>query len=355
MDETISSLADSKPVALREISCTELENSIFSPGDIFWVKKSGARIKILGSGDVIDHEYLKKFDGRANGLQANIIADISVVGDAMKLFLSLSHARTENERIERRMELMRWFKNIFWIGSHRGSLLDLVKIGTEVFYKLDVDTSQRLTSASNFLFKRSALVAPMAVFICLGMGYLDFNFLRDLYHLCFLFDFALDRQGLSYNLLKATELERRKSGDGIACLFLGDNPGPELEAFQFHPRKGMLEAKELCSKHFTDPNLINLIMKHHERVNGKGFPFGINEDEMSDLDTIIIFLNHLISYDELSYSRNDGQQFLKNQLECESGEDAGEIFGLRLKDIIIQVFDSIPDIDDDEVKKEDVI
>ena len=348
MVENKSHLIDEKELAsLEEISFEELERGVFCPGRLYWIKRNGRPLKLLEVGEVLDHEYIAKFKRQDALLKIYRISNLGVVTEGKMLLQAFKNAESEMKRVELREELLKWFKSIYWDGSRSGSLLDLVRVTVERFYNFDEKTSNHLREASILLYKRSALVGAFGVMTALALGYLDYKLLSDIYHLCFLFDYSLDHNSLSFNLLNAIELERQRSGKGVACLFLGENPGPELEIFQSHPMKSFEITMKECQAIFHDPHLLRLILRHHEKINGKGFPLGLNEHEMSDLELMIILINHIVTYENLDYQLNDGKGFYRHLIMFYEHKGIDEFFSLRLKHLISEIFERIKTVTED--------
>lgn len=329
------------PAEVYPISIESVMEMIFTPGEIYWKKKSGKLIKVLRAGEAVDVKAVTKFKERKMDLAIKWMSSTEMVDLVSGHFEQLKNAINELERVELRKKILEWFKESYWRADKKANFLDLTQIGEKVFYTFNEEMSEILKGTSQMIFERAALVGTIGVFSALALGHTDFKTLQDIYGLCYLFDFAFDKNSYSFNLNKATELERAAPGDGVAFLIVGEDTGPELGPFMQHTFRGARLARERCGKFFHSEGILKNITIHHERINGNGFPLRINEDEMSDVEELIIFLNSVIPYRCFNYELNDAKGFFK-KIVYES-----EVFGLnesitkRFKKMIIKVMEGI--------------
>ncbi|MCK5883248.1 MAG: hypothetical protein KAG61_06135 [Bacteriovoracaceae bacterium] len=312
----------------------EYDDEIFSPGIVYWIKGEDKSVKVVDAGDPFDHEQLQKFFKQGATLKIDRYMNIDVVSEGKIYLNGLKNAKTEVQRLRHRKNLIKWFSIIYWDGARSGNLVDLMKLGTDVFYSFDPYLTERFVATSTPMFKRSGVSSTISVFLAIILGYTDFKMLRDLYHLSYLFDFSFDGK-LSYNAIRASELERECSGEGVAYLFLGDNPGPELDAFIEHPRVSYERAYESFQALFNDPGILRLIKMQHEKVNGKGFPASVKACDLSDIESLVIFINHMIPYEDFEITPIDGMRFLKASLAEYEYSDINEVLSARFKNLIV--------------------
>ena len=310
-------------------SIHDMKKSFFACGDIFWQKNSGKLTKILDAGAIIEKSHLDKFKGKT--LLIERVSDVKTIESVVMKFSSFSKALDEQSRIENREKILRWFGGVFWHGNNNASLLDLVKIGEKSFYNFDEKITNELKNTGHTLFIRSSLVASLSSYILLILGYTDPKFLKDIYNLCFIFDYAFDQESFTFTLNKATEAERYAPGDGIVQLIVGEDSGPELDTFMHHIFSGVQKAKLNLSKFFYDEGIFKLILRHHERINGQGFPYEIKEHEMSEIEQVIIFLNNSITYNTLDFKQNDGVGFFKKTIDYFSENQKTYVLSDKIK------------------------
>jgi hypothetical protein len=83
-------------------------------------------------------------------------------------------------------------------------------------------------------------------------------------------------------------------------------------------------------------NLFELIEKHHEKFDGKGFPTGINEHEMSLLESIIVFTAAAIPYEGEEFKQNDGRGYVRKTLSSMSAEMLSNSFKMQIDSLFVK-------------------
>jgi len=92
-------------------------------------------------------------------------------------------------------------------------------------------------------------------------------------------------------------------------------------------------------KSLKNSGMANLIKMHHEKLNGKGFPARLSENELSDLECALIFSSNLFSLIEYGFKQSDGVEFFKNVL-THNDRDLGRTLGHRVQKLSINLFKS---------------
>jgi putative nucleotidyltransferase with HDIG domain len=75
-----------------------------------------------------------------------------------------------------------------------------------------------------------------------------------------------------------------------------------------HPQKSV----ELLSKVPNIPDLFTIILEHHERPDGSGFPRGLKANRISPLSCILIVAHHACELIELNDSQKEKKNILKS-------------------------------------------
>lgn len=325
-------------ISKDEMSYEELMKFHFSPGDVFWKRKFAGPIRLIRAGDIVNQKHMHKFREGNHTFFVCSIVNQDNVNKVAKLFEELSKIRIGKDRSQKRNEILGWFKKIYWDGEEEGSLLDLVMIGERAFYIFEKEVQERLQETSMLLYRRSSFLSILSVFFALGLGHMEFTFLSDLYHICYLFDYSLEKNNLSFAINEALEMERMEVGRGKK--YLAGISEDEVEKFESHPRMSMNQTLTDCKKYFVNPDLVYLIDLHHERVSGNGFPNGINENEMSDIENIITSLVHIIAYDDIVFENNDGPNYAKKIL-ARAKDMTDDNLGIRMSYLLNGLFENI--------------
>ena len=326
----------------RPVDFAELKDYLFSPANVFLTYSSGKKTKLIKASGVINEEYLKKFNSSKKRIEIETIANISNVEQFNELFKIYQNAKTEREKIIGRNSILTLFSSIYWKGANGGSLLDLVISCEKSFLKFDMDAIEELRNFGEDFFIRSSLMASLGLVLCMSLGYLDKIFLEDVYHLFFVLDYGLNNN-ISYNITEALKKDRLQVGAGKS--FLSSNSNRiEMSLFNKHPLLGVKKSLNKFAVFFNQKDILNFIKIHHERICGQGFPMGIGQDEMNDLEQVIVFLSHLVPIKEYDFSRTDGQGYLKET--CEKLEDRNNILGKSIENILLNIFENMPTWDE---------
>lgn len=316
----------------------EIEGELLSPGDIFWIKSNGDQILISPYGSIINHEQLNKFLKAKVNIVIDMMVNYSVKSEGVKFFDKLKHANTLSEKNAARNDFLVWNDKLLWSGITNGSFVDVMNVFLGSVHFFDPKIEEVLLHMSQSDFQRSILTGSMSVIFALALGYNDYSYLQDLYHLHFIFDQSLNSQGMSFTLREAAEKERQKSGEGVSHLLINKEEGPEMAKFKKHAVEGQKLAKKIFGKLFHSSDTFHLVGKHHEKINGKGFPKGLHADELSEIEQIVILSGHLFSFDELNFKRNDARSFFEKILKSDF-VNKSEIISNELVSSLIHVFE----------------
>jgi len=316
---------------IRPFKIEDLKGYILYPGDIFWQKKSGP-LKIAHAGDPINPKELEKYLKINQTLKIHWLINEKKVEIACKLIQKIKETNFDHIKAMERQILFDWFTENFYDDKNESTLLELAIIGHREFYKFEEGFTNKCSETSVELFRRCSVLASLNVFFAIAFGYLDYSFLSDVYHITYLFDYSFEREGYSYNLLQASEFERISGQDGRNLL----KEGSELAIFDQHPYSSKSYAEMDFYQIIENKNLFELIEKHHEKFNGKGFPVGISEQEMSLLECIIIFTAAAIPYEGTEFKQNDGRGYIRKSLSAMSSEMLSNSFKKQIDDLFVK-------------------
>lgn len=305
----------------------------FSVGEIFWTMSSGKKITLFHPGDWIRKSYLKKFVDAGKTIEISPEVNDSYCVKGLELFRALKEAEEEQVKAELRDNIIEWLSSGYWNGEEEVGLLDLAFVFEQIFYEFNNEEEEILFAMSGDLFKRSSVVSSLLVSMAIVMGYTDFELLKDLYHLTYLFDVSLDETILSTNIINALEQERMSPQS-----WHGDLNEAELEVFKAHSANGVDKAFKFFESRISNPGLMHFIETHHERINGKGFPLGLVEGEISDLEGLIIFINNRFPYNNLEMKSGDAKSLIRDLME--KSEHVEAVLTNRIKKMITNEFEN---------------
>lgn len=287
---------------LSTVKLEDLRPDSVCPAHLFVFIKSKPFL-LLRAGDYLDRDFLDKYRGR--GARSFLALEVASSADARtwrSFFSRLNRCRSEKEKRALQDEFVRKFADVHWRKSSR-SFLSFALACHDEFYGLPKSFGRELQEASHILFSRAVSCSAIAAAYCFVDGLLERSFMRDMYNAAFALDCGLAAGGApSYLLLEACEAERKVPGSGTALL---EKKGRgEKELFINHPEAGAkkAEAFESC---FSNPEVIEHIRFHHEKTDGSGFPFGLTRSALASSETVLMFADHMTSFEERIFKEGD--------------------------------------------------
>ncbi len=326
------------PEGFENLNLGELEENIFSMGDIYWRKISGKNILLFKTGELAD---IKKIHKMLEKGQQLIIKRLTTCYQSKRLFQAISLLSKESDAREIeiiRLKVLSIFRDLFWIGNGEGEIVELQSFGRRTFFSLPASFDKSLQSVGIDIYNRNHMMAGVGVLLAMVMGYSRFEFLQDFYHSLLLVDYRPSGKAIGFFSVEAMKKEFHHAGSGLK--HLGPYPFESI-IFEKHSK---VEFKEEIQKIFNDPSVLMVIEKHHELMNGLGFNH-LHEDVLSDLECILIFVHGLFEVGEMSFKKNDGKMFIKNSLENCKREN--ELLSLRLKNMLKHILEGLPNIEEE--------
>ncbi len=313
-----------------EISFEQLENFCFAPGDINWKGK----VTLCSAGDVIDHNYVLKFFKAQNTLPCNYRMYSWNVDKFVSFMDELREAKSHSAREKVRVYFLNWFKNVFWNGKSEGSLLDLMEAAHRTFNDLPDRMVNEWKTKSLDLYRVYSLQGALMVCFSLALGYVDYRVLKDIYHLPFFFDSGL-LKNLNYSMVAAISEEWRDKGRPLQLL----NDAEEKKNFEEHSENPFILFPEAEEKFFYMKNLMPLISRHHEKTDGSGFPHGVKWSELSDLETLIIFVSQNYGLEMVNFDNENTCVFLHGRVDSEVCNE--NTLSPRLESMLVGIFKNL--------------
>ena len=303
---------------LETISFDDLLKMNIAPGHLFFIPRKAKMppICLLKGGGYIDKEWIVKYTNK--GLRSFfcfVIKDDKKIKDGSALLKKLRISKNEEEAYLARNEFINWVKVFLWDGNDDISFLDLSLICMSVFFDLDEKVVTQIMDKSLVIYDRAQRVSALGVIVALILGYTDFDFLKDVYHACFLLDYGLCDDTIPFKVIEALEVERIKPGTGRDHLVASRASQSEIDLFLNHPKNGFEKVLVTCESKFKYPEVVKLILRHHENGMGTGFPLELLHDDLSEWETIPMFVDHLVSYAETLSKKGDARGFLKDQID----------------------------------------
>lgn len=274
------------------INFDDLQKMKLCPGHIFFLPASGGRpICLLPAGGVIDSKWIQKY--REKGLKSFYylpVIDRARIDILSSTILSLKNATNEEESYEIRAKIMR----TFWSGVKERHLnwVDLSFLGMESFWALPEKFLTEFQEASLVFHERAHVIATIGAISAIGLGYVEYEFVRDLYHALYLMDLGLLEAPIPFHMLEALALEVQIPRAGTTLLIKKDASGKEAQRFLMHPLEGLRRCKDIIDN-FKYPAVLSVIEKHHQ-YDEEGFPDGETNETFMDYEMLAVILDQII-------------------------------------------------------------
>ena len=242
-----------------------LKERVFSPVDLFWVKKNGKKVLLVGRGDFLDHTRLEKY------FSFSLVTEGSLdhLNEIKSLFENLKEVESDRERYVIAGDITKEF----CAHLNEYSEEDLIILGEELFFDLPQDDISLFSKMKSDYMERASLCGMLSVLMALGFGYYGFNFLKDLYHS----HFAVTKiHGLS--TLEIDQLENYRTSDDLSL---------DKNIFE--------KTTTALSYRFESKAVKKIAYFMLERRDGRG-PNKLNENELSDLEMIVSEVQRTVSF-----------------------------------------------------------
>ena len=139
--------------------------------------------------------------------------------------------------------------------------------------------SKSLDYKDNLTKGHAKRVAETSLLVYDALGYKDYEERYKLYIGCLLHD--IGKVGVPDNILKSTEVF--------------DKDGPEFNELKKHPRMGFE-----MSLGVHDETVLDIVLNHHEKIDGSGYPRGLSAKDLSVTVRIVTIVD---IYDSLIHKR----------------------------------------------------
>lgn len=299
---------------LEIILLEQLKENSICLGHLF-LKMGEKYFLMLRAADFIDREFIEKY--KKKGIEKFYyypVANNNLIQKYQNFWNELKNSRLEKEKIQLIEMIFIELGKDYWIEGNEHSFIDFIIACYNEFYNLGNDIINLLQSTSHILYTRAIQVGAHVLIAAMANGYTDFNFLKDLYNVCFVLDYGLVSTNFNWNIINACEFERNNPHLGKKAI-KNILPNPDdYELFINHPIKSfelLLQEKEK----FNFPEILWAIKVHHEKNNGSGFPKGLTYNVISDWESIIQYADYVVAFEERTYQNGDYAFVFKNSFQ----------------------------------------
>ena len=264
-----------------KLNFSDIQNSLFSPGNIYWDRSGGKRSLITKKGDAINYALIKKLEA-ADYLIFIEDSEIKLHREMHDLFLQYNQALLMKEKINFREQIIALIREEFI--ENKKSQNEFNLLAWKLFSLFTEDETENLTFQDNILLNRHLSVASSYVFCAFFLGYYETRFLK--------------------NLFTNTLRDLMKLGDNVALLSLKER----LEFLRIQTSFNE-ETRELVEQMAESSSSTNTLFL--ERYDGSGMR-KMNSREMNDLEILLVSLNQFYSF---KFNEDDGLTNILRDIE----------------------------------------
>lgn len=281
------------------------------PCDVYLKIGSSKFLKLVHQGDTFESADLEKaYEKKIESLWIEKAQNVAFIDKLVSEMMTLNHAKVIAKKDtgelgvlgkEAQETLHAWVQEMGYSEAVEKLTKAHVNLALQALTH-SPDLSKLLgsfkTDPNSYLASHSTLLPYLACFIAELMGWASEQTLHKLTLASFLHDVSL----------KKDDVARIQSVETARATLKGD----DLKAFEQHP----LEAAQICKKYKEIPPDVDVvILQHHERPDGSGFPSGCNHTRLSPLSAVFI-----VAHDMLSYQEKNGNLGLADFLSAKQSE-----------------------------------
>jgi hypothetical protein len=168
----------------REVKFTEIKDYLLSPGNLFWVKRSGVKRLITKKGDPCNFEFLEKISKRNEAIVLSEEVDRQILFEANELYSEYKKILIYKDKIELKHKIINFInRNLL---SEDASQFEINLICCKWFCAIPFEELKLYLKIDNAYFTRAASIActhTLILFIC---DYYEADFLsktfRDVFY-----------------------------------------------------------------------------------------------------------------------------------------------------------------------------
>jgi hypothetical protein len=301
---------------LTTIALTDIKVDTISRAHFFHILPGGKRaVLLLRAGDYVESAFISKYieKGMVSLYQLEICSEEDL-SEYKMMWAELRAARTQRAQFLLRDSIIKKIAHDFW-NSNEKSFLSFMIACFEEFYVYDIDVLEKYQRLSMVLYSRALLTSAISSLTALCNGYVDHKFVKDFYNTSFIMDYGLiEYEDFNYALSLASESERNIPGSGLSTLEKYNRSEGEKILFTGHANISYEFAIQFADR-FENPEVLDVIQMHHEKCDGSGFPNGYSYSALSDTETLLMFCDYLIPFQEHIFTVGDGQTILNGYLK----------------------------------------
>ncbi|MBF0312647.1 MAG: response regulator [Oligoflexia bacterium] len=258
--------------------------------DIFIKLSQKKFLKVINQNDSFDFEQIEKYANKGLSFfyvkRADFHAFSEHYSQLLRASLQDSNLSTE-DRIEKEVEGMQFLQETILAFGINQTVIDTTNLlaeSTEKIVKNNPDILKLLSimmANKNYIYEHSLMMAYFASMIATEMNWSTSATLQKIVTACLMHDLLLDDPELAKvdilgeDMLQTNTFTRK-----------------QFDAIQKHPGDMALKMKRI--QNFPS-DIEQMVMDHHERFDGRGFPRGLTPDRITPMTSILIVAEEFVN------------------------------------------------------------
>lgn len=178
-----------------------------------------------------------------------------------------------------------------------------------VFYNIQNEVEELFEKLPQEIRKRNVLVGSYLIGVLLAGGYCDFEYLKDAFNICLFLDYKL-----------CFEIWDKDEKKYLTHVY---NLAKENKVNQQYVQECVLKYKEKITKSLKVDEYylgtLKVLDFYCERLNGSGAPFGLDYNNLTDLELSVIFLLSGIDDVDIQDFERDASAYYKKIIDNKEG------------------------------------
>jgi len=251
-----------------EIKIEQVKDDVFSPGDVYWKRKSGIEVLISGKGDVLNIEMIQKLAQSNNTILIENQIDYASQKKLIEAFNKYESEILIPKKLEARSLFVALLLKYYY--NTTATQFELNQLFGKLFSTVTRDQAENYLSRDREYFVRAINIATSYTLCAFLLGYYSEDFLKQIYNSTILSQMEIGKNELITTLKEKIE-------------FIGQ-------------KTSLNDANKAFVRSIVEPGNFNQGI-FFEKANGTGL-MNITIYEMSDLELILTSLSYYYHFSD---------------------------------------------------------
>lgn len=163
----------------KELDFFEIRKNLLSPGDIFWIKRSGDEVLISSKGDLLNLNLITKLEKQSQKIVIENYIDETDLLEINELFERYQKEILIKDKINYREKILKFFHKK--IVEENQKDVEINVLFWKIFSELGFEFGTKFVEIDRDYFDRAMTVGGLTVLGHLMLGFYDLDFLKKSY------------------------------------------------------------------------------------------------------------------------------------------------------------------------------